>query len=413
MDYDNYIDDIIDIIEQNENLIEYDYNSKKDQILLLKELVKKIYVYINGVKEINPKNLLNLTIRDAFELSKHDLIISKNGYILLKLIDESKIKEVANKDKNTIANRYSGIDEEELKSFYDEFIVDSAHENFFLVIAKEFADIYFHEKKINNVIYEKNVFGYIQAIIFEHLVAMYNNDDGFFNGFAGYIFRIHFKEVFENIADIVLDELSMSNSYIVGFLEYYSSNIIVMNGLKYKVPHIETKDGLRWTVVSMLSIAKVYTKTTKSIIELKKEIPILYNTIKKLYISNLSPIAYDNAYTKSKYALENKIKHIKKKYEEQVTFLSETKSEIDKKMIKIKIRDIKISMDGLLKEYDSLLKREIDKGIIKKYVELQSELDLKSRNLERYKKVIIQNKQQYISIRESLVKALIAKKKKV
>lgn len=410
-----YIENIIDVIESNEKLVQYDYNNKKDQILLLKDLVDKLLVLVSKLKDINisPKSLLDLALRDAFELSKSDLILNKKGYILLKLIDESKIKEVAQKDKDTIANRYAGVDEEELKLFYDEFITDTSDKDFFLSIAQEFTEKYFNEENITNVAYEKYVFSYIQEITFNNLEALYDNSDGFFDGFAGYIFRIHFKEVFENIADIILDSLAMSNTYIVRFLNYYTSNVIVMNGHKYKVPHIETEDGLRWTLVSMLSVAKIYTKSIRSRKILKEEILTLNQSIKKLYIKDLSPLAYQIAYAKTKALIEDKTELNKKKYEELTRMLEVCKDDRKIKTIKIKIKDIKILMKELNREYEELLKKKIDKNIVKKYTNLQTIMDKKTRGLLRDENIIKQNKKQYLSMRESLVKALISKKKKV
>lgn len=415
MKYDNYVHEIIDIIESDEDCVKYDYNSQEDQILLLKELVVKLLAYVNQLKniEITPKDLLDLAIREAFELSKSDLILSKKGYILLKLIDESKIKKVAEEDKKTIANRYSGIDESELESFYDEFIEDTSNENFFLTVAKEFIDKYLHEEKITNEIYEKNVFGYIQDIIFQHLVNIYDNEDNFFNGFAGYVFRIHFKEVFENIADGVLVEVATSNFYVIDFLKYYESNIIVLNGEKYKVPHIESDKGLRWTIMSMLSIAKVYTKAIKSIVELKKEILELDVKVKTFYIANVSPIVYYQTFLKSKVLLEQKIERIKQKVELKRSAMEKSKDKTKIQVIETQIRELRIAMNEVTRKYDDLLKKEIPQSLITEYKGVQSTLDSKSRILIRDEKIILQNEEQYISIRTSLVKALIAKKKKV
>lgn len=415
MKYDNYVHEIIDIIESDEDCVKYDYNSQEDQILLLKELVVKLLAYVNQLKniEITPKDLLDLAIREAFELSKSDLILSKKGYILLKLIDESKIKKVAEEDKKTIANRYSGIDESELESFYDEFIEDTSNENFFLTVAKEFIDKYLHEEKITNEIYEKNVFGYIQDIIFQHLVNIYDNEDNFFNGFAGYVFRIHFKEVFENIADGVLVEVATSNFYVIDFLKYYESNIIVLNGEKYKVPHIQSDKGLRWTIMSMLSIAKVYTKAIKSIVELKKEILELDVKVKTFYIANVSPIVYYQTFLKSKVLLEQKIERIKQKVELKRSAMEKSKDKTKIQVIETQIRELRIAMNEVTRKYDDLLKKEIPQSLITEYKGVQSTLDSKSRILIRDEKIILQNEEQYISIRTSLVKALIAKKKKV
>ena len=415
MEYTTYIDDMIDIIDSNEEFIQYDYNSQKDQILLLKELVVKLLSYAEQLTDIDisPKDLLDLTIIEAFELLKSDLILSKNGFILIKTIDENKIKKVAQTDKKTIANRFSGIDESELESFYDEFIDDILNKNFFSTVAKEFINKYLHEKKITNETYEKNVFGYIQNIIFQHLVNIYDNKNSFFKGFSGYVFRIHFKEVFENIADGILVEMAMSNVYVVNFLKYYESNVIVLNGGKYRVPHIESDNGSRWTIISMLSTTKVYTKAIQSRTELKKEILVLDAKVKKLYIGTKSPVEFHQNFLKSKTLLEQKIAEIKKKVDSKRFAIDGSKDKTKIQMLETQLNGLKAPMSELTKQYDDLLKKEIHQSILREYKVIQSSLDLKSRNLIRDEKIILQNEQQYMLIRTSLVKALIAKKKKV
>ena len=415
MKYNTYIDEMIDIIESNEELIHYNYNAQEDQVLLLKELVIKLLEYVKQLTniEITPKDLLDLAIREAFELSKSDLILSKKGYILLKFIDESKIKEVADKDKKTIANRYSGIDESELESFYSEFIEDTSNENFFSAVAQEFVDRYLNEQKITNEIYEKNVFGYIQSIISQRLVAIYDNESNFFNGFSGYVFRIHFKEVFQNIADSLLVEVAMSNSYVIAFLKYYESNIIVMNGEKYKVPHIESESGLRWTIVSMLSIAKVYTKAIKATAELKKEISELNIKVKSFYIGKVSPVEYHQTFQNSKLLLEQKINRIKHKAELKRSAIEESKDKAKILALEVQLHELIVQLKELTGKYDILLGKEIRPSLLSEYKAVHAILDSKRRSLLRDEKIILQNQEQYTSIRTSLVKALIAKKKKI
>lgn len=163
------------------------------------------------------KEFLKLIIRLALNLSDSDIVVSRGGKFFIKLFDNTAKKTINEKDKDTAANRYDGINEENLESFYYEFISDRDNKKLFLLIAREFVNIFFHKKKITNLSYEKRVFQYIQAIISKHLTSKYEKNDEFFNGFSGYIFRIHFKEVFEYIADFILDDISASTSYMIEF----------------------------------------------------------------------------------------------------------------------------------------------------------------------------------------------------
>ena len=125
-------------------------------------------------------------------------------------------------------------------------------------MAQDFVQTYLIRKKILNEEYEKYVFSYIHTTTFENLTKIYDNNDAFFMGFAGYIFRIHFKEVFQYVSELILDQIAISNKHLIEFLNYYSQDILLIQNIKYKIPHIEADNGLRWTVPSMLSIVKIY-----------------------------------------------------------------------------------------------------------------------------------------------------------
>ena len=257
---------------------------------------------------------------------------------------------------------------DEMESFHIEFFEDIQKQNFFPLIAQEFIGKYFHKKQITNDIYEKNIFAYIDSITLEHLVSLYDNSDGFFQGFAGYLFRIHFKEVFEYIADLMLDEISMANTHMIEFLNYYASDIIVVGGEKYKVPIIEAKSGLRWNVISMLSIAKIYTQTAKFIKVLQTSIFKMKKNIASLHIDGLSPIEYHTAFIKTRQTLESKI---------------------------------------------LTTNRMISQKRIKMYQALQHDMDILIREVTAKQRIIKQNVEAYESMRSSLVQALTSKKKKL
>ena len=287
---------IIDIIDKNEDLIEYDYNGKDDLICLQNELTFKLTHFVNKItnEEINKKELLKYAVREAFELKPSDIVIQKNNQIFIKLFNGIKIHEVTESEKNTIANRYNGFDENVLNSFYKNFCLKDENKKFFYSIAEQFVNIYLLEKKIDNLTYEKYVFSFIQSIIIEQLESSFDGEKEFFKGFSGYTFRIHFKDVFENMANLILTEVSASNKHIIEFLKYYSLNVVVVDGKKYKVPEIEAENGLKWSVSSMMSIVKIYIKTEQSIDALLGKKEALQDEIKDLYIHNLSPMEYNN-----------------------------------------------------------------------------------------------------------------------
>ena len=406
------LDSIVKAIEQNNELIEYGYKEKENQILIPKEIVDKLYTLMSnlGIAKENFKESIKLSIKAGFELSSNDIVISKNGEFFIKLYEKTKKHAVNEKDKGTIASRYNGIDEEELERFYNEFFEDRENRKFFIVVANEFVGTYLKSEKITNGTYEKNVFSYIHAIVFNRLVEIYDDSDGFFTGFAGYIFRIHFKEVFEHIAEFVLDEISIGNTHIIDFLKYYSQDIIVYNGKKYKVPSLESKEGLRWNVGSMLSITKIYIKSKKVIIDLQKEIIVLNKKVIKLNIGNLTPLEYQTVQIQQRQSFDNDIAHESKRLERYVDLLNQLNDNEQKSEMKKEIHSIKETLNNLSEEKKSLSEELIDKGTLSQYTHLQKELDTLSRQLKREKLIITQNKDSYQSIRESLIKALISKK---
>lgn len=409
-----FIDDIVDIFTENEKLIKYNYNGKTNQTLIDKRVVQEVIAYIRSNKQnVDLKEVLKFVVRESFELSEDDIIISKNGHIFIKEVDKIKKVEVAPEEKDTIANRYSGFSEEEMKSFYSEVFSDIDKKEFFSLVARDFIDTYIIAKHISNEAYEKNVISYLHNLTLNHLVKLYDNSDGFFKGFSGYVFRKHFKEVFKYVADIMLDEISIGNDYMIEFLKYYASNIIVVGGEKYKVPTIEAKDGMQWTVVSMLSIAKLYTKAKKSSLVLQQKIAELGEQISVLYINGLSPVEYHTIFLKNKKALEEKIVNTNKKLDKYTDALAVTESAKRKIDLRAEIKQIEDVIKKLRQDKSDLMDKMIRQSILQKYKELQSERDSLKRMLSNEQKIISQNKETYTSIRTSLVKALMSKKKLV
>ena len=183
-----------------------------------------------------------------------------------------------------------------------------------------------------------------------------------------------------------------------------------MGGKKFKVPSLESQEGLRWNVGSMLSIAKIYTKSKQAIKELEIGIIDLNKQIKKQYIGNLTPLEYQTIQIKKRQSFDNDLSLENKRLERHLDTLNLI-DDIDKKHeIKKEIHLIKESINKLKERKSDLEEDIIEKSVLRQYTQLQKELDSFSRQLKREKLIITQNKESYQSIRESLVKALISKK---
>jgi hypothetical protein len=409
------ISEIVNIIEKHEDYIIKDYNGKKDQIFIEKWLKDEIFNFVESIKDekVHKKDLVKFAVREALNLKENDIVVLKEESIFIKLCDVIKKHKVPKDKLNTKLNRYNGINEEELHSFNIEHFSSKEDRNFLKLIAKMFVEKYFLKRKINNQEYEKYVFAYIQAIITEQLMITYDNCEDFFKGLAGYVFRIHFQEVFENIAEAILVEVANSNKYMIEFLKYYSLNIIVVDNKKYAVPVLEAQNGLRWNVVTMLSIVKLYVKTDAMSRLVNKAIDKKEDEITTLYVDELSPVEYTQKIKEEKNSLTAKLiklEHTVEKYYDSLKFI---KDENEKDLLQQQIGTIKEDMQDIKKDRKALLDKAVGRKEINKYITLENEIDSLTRQLKREEKILKQNEESFYSIRDALVKALISKKKQI
>jgi len=407
------LDEFVAIIEEHEDDLIYDYKGKENQILLKSPLVRKLATFIHEhleSEEYTLKDIVKAYIRAAFELSDNAVVINKSGHIFIKIIDETVQQKVDEKDKNTVKNRYNGVNEDELKSFYTEFFDDEENSEFFQEVAQEFVTTYLLKKKISNEEYEQYVFSYIHKIILNKFLEIYDDDENFFLGFAGYVFRIHFKEVFELIAELILDEVAIANPVITDFLSYYTHDILVINGTKYKIPPIEAENGLRWTIPSMLSVVKIHTKTKHTIKALTQKRDKLKKEVERFYVNGLSPIKSNERLQTKKHALDTKIEKLTFQLNRFNEKLEKATEALNIKNIKEEIYFIKEKLRELRVSREDIVKKTVKQQELIKYISLQKELDSINRKLQREKKTLEQNAEAYSSIRKALAKALISKK---
>jgi len=409
------VNDIIDIIDGHEDLIVDEYNGRDDQILIKDELRKKLFDFVDTISDqkVNKKELVKHAVREAFELKDSDIIMIKTDSIFVKLFDFVDKKKVSDNEKNTIANRYNGIDEDELIAFYKEHFSRVENKNFFNLVAKLFTDRYLLDKNIDNHEYEKNVFMYIQSIITEQLVDTFDHNDEFFKGFSGYVFRRHFHEVFDEIAELILVELAMSNDQMIEFLKYYSLDIVVIGGVKYRVPVLEAESGLRWNVVSMLSIVKLYIKTKTMSQALNNEIDEKEDEMEALSIEGLSPVAYNHKYNEEKKNVAQRLVKLNNKLDKYYDSLKLAKNEHEKDTLQKEIKLIKADMQKIREEREKLLNKVISRNDIHKFNVLGKEIDAMFRLLKREERILKQNGDAFKSIKNALVKALTSKKQQL
>jgi hypothetical protein len=413
-DIKNY-DDLVDLIYDNEEHIEHNYQSHNDQILIHKPLLNKITQQLKNpeFKSINKLKLIRLLIRDVLELDEDDLIILKKEHIFIKMYDDDKRNKVSEDEQNTKVNRFNGIDEKSLSSFYDEYFSKDDIDAMFEEIALNFVKKYFVETIISNEKYEKDGFSLIQQLIIKDMEIEFESSVEFNKGFSGFILRKHFKLMFNYIAQFLLEEIVESNRDVMEFLKYYSLDIIVVNGKRYKVPQLVAENGLKWHAISMLSTAKTYIKAQHFISQKEDSLEELNSEIKSLFVNKKSPIAHNDYIISKQMILETKFEQNRLSLEKAHDYIDICKTDQEKNKVREEIAAIKEDRAKLKLLKIDLQKQRVKQQVITRYNQLIQKVDLIQREIHSKQKVIKQNKPSYESMKSAIVKAITSKKEPI
>ncbi len=411
-------DTIKQLFLANKQFVYKEYNNKKDQILIDAKLISKLQRVI-GVETTDTnlqKEVLKQTLRSIFQLKEEDLLIFKNGHAFIKLITKLD-RCIPQGRKNTNEVRYNGFDEKELITFYNEFFDDEDISKLTEKVTEKFINKFIIQKSISNDEYEKKVFAYIKDLFYEFLQKRFENRDEFLLGFSGYLFRINFEQVFIQIAEKMLEKAAKGNHATKNFLEYYSQEIIIQNGQKYRVPQIESKSGHRWKIVSIIPIARIYFSTYANITELKNKI----ETLKKekqikfgINTGGMTPLQKQKK-------IKEKIRSLSSELKEQLYVIESIHSKITTKKLsaqeseelKKRLLFEKNEAEKIKNERERYKKMLIPDEKLLKYQKLQRELDLLQRELNNKRKLLEQNSPSFQEIKTALLHALTQKKKKI
>jgi hypothetical protein len=406
-------DTLVDIIYDNEAYIEKNYQSKDDQILIHEELLVILLKYLQDSKynSLDKKKIIKLLIKDVLELQNSDVIIIKEKYIFIKLYDDLKRLKVASNQQNTKANRFNGIQEEELKSFYDEYFDNEDIKIFFKNIASNFVQKYFLDKQISNEAYEKDVFKLIQKLIIKDLSSEFECNLEFHKGFSGYIFRKHFRLVFQYITNLLLKEVVNSNSNTIEFLKYYSLNIIVKDGVKYKIPEFIADNGVRWHIVSIIAIAKNYINIKELINNKETSINEINKEIEGFHIDGVSPIKHNADNFEKFKKLDLLIKNNEKKIEILRDSLEICTSDEEADVLEDELNKLQDERILLRKNKSTLNAQKVKQLSIDRYNALASQIELLKKEISAKYKILNQSKESFDSVTSALINALISKRK--
>ena len=415
MDLQKTVREIGEILNNNQMLVDEAYHNKEDQILIDKKLVDTILEYLKqeGIKKKEFGEILKYAVRKFYELEPKDIVIIKQGYLFIKLVSELE-QQVPQGRESTSQARYNGFEEHELVAFYEEFFTQDESDLLVLDVAKEFVLVDIIQKKMGNDEYERTVFATVKNIFYQFLLQFYQNDDEFILGFAGYMFRINFEKLFLHVAEILLQNLAKGDLVVAHFLEYYSQNVIIVHGEKYRVPAIKTSDGYSWKMVSILSVVRVYFNIKNSLVELEKKVKVQEKKAKEYYgADGKSPVQRQQAIKEALLRLGHTISDKRSTLRGYYDVLLHIHDEKERTKLQDTILIQEAEIEKLQEEREKLLSLEIAQNVMMQYQKIQKELDTLKREQMVKQKVLEQNERGYQELKRAFVKALLSRKKRL
>jgi hypothetical protein len=150
-------------------------------------------------------------------------------------------------------------------------------------------------------------------------------------------------------------------------------------------------------------------KTDESLEAILGQKEDLQDSISDLYIDGLSPMEYNNIITKEMNQLSQEITSLAKKLNLDIDSLDSSKNEQYKESLKNSIQDIRSEMQLKREKHAKLLSKMVGKDDLLLYNNTKKEIDALTRQEKREEMILKQNEEAFISITNSLIKALTSK----
>ena len=198
---------------------------------------------------------------------------------------------------------------------------------------------------------------------------------------------------------------------MLGFVNYYSVDVLVLDGKKYKVPSIEASDGLSWNTTSVQLIAKKYFETQNSKKILLNEVNQLQQETSALHIEGISPLVYQTEVTKKLQEFNLNLKMHSKELEINLDSLAVAKNDDEKKRLKDKTDDLKNLIQHVGKQKKEISTKTVTDSTLTKYNMHKKNLEAKEKKLKNEEAIADRSKNLYLPMRNAFIKALISKKK--
>ncbi len=415
-----HLNRLVEIIKENRTAIIHPYNGREDQIALSGKIRRRINSEIADSEEsVNKKELIKYAIKQALKLSDKDIILLSKRKYIVKLFQKVEKKEPVQSIEQK-PEKYHGYDIEELAEDYEQFFEDIDAKSFIDGIVDKVLEDKLSFDKIDNFFYEQNANKIFKEAIEKELKKYLEEDaQTFIEAFADYIFRMNFIAIHERVAIALLESIVKKNQSAEKFLKYYSGETLLRHGKKYQIPYLQTEDGGKWHVASVISIASLFIKTRnkrdKYSIELNKILQELENATDVLQKSEQRFETLKSMKEKLQKSLEATLEALEniemtfKAYSkermdevEQHRLLREEK-EYNKSADEIKDRLAEIENQRKKAQESYFIQKEKVATLTNKRNELKSEIH----NLEHS---LMVNNGSYQSILTSLTKAIMQKK---
>jgi len=241
-----HVEYIINLIQTNKDLIDFDYKDIKDLIVIEGILFDKINAITSKIIDpnIDVKELIKRAVRSALELDNQELVIVKKERIVIKII--INIKRVVIDEKNpTEANRFNGYSIDNIEDLYHDYFGTDSLNDFIADISYEVFQYLFYRKHVTNDFYEKNIYPIIQKIIVDNLDD-FDVDINLKKGFAGYILRINFLDFFTYLSEDILEAIAYRDEYLMNWIKYYHGQVVVDGDQRYQAPYMVNPEGQKY-----------------------------------------------------------------------------------------------------------------------------------------------------------------------
>ncbi len=403
---------LINLINDNEDLVDFEHKGIKDLTVIHGRLFDDIMSVVENLDDdLDKKNFIKKAIREAYELEDRDVVLVKQKQIVIKVLQNIQRNEI-DESKPTIANRFNGYAEQDIEKLYEEYFDQNSLNKFIKKISYDVFKYLFVRKQVTNDFYENNIYKIIQNYIAEELVDIEDKNAEFRKGFAGYIFRINFVDVFSHISDKMLESISYRDEYLTQWIKYYNGQVIIKHGRRYEAPSIISLSGQKYNPSAIFGTIAMWFKTRDKINMLKKRLRDIETNLEKLKIDNLSPIEYKNELLQEKAYLDNYIEEANERIKYLLDKRLLTKDENEKYDINDEIQELRIDIKEDRAELEDINfhVNNLDTISTKRLEEDRTRLE---KDIIREEKALEQNLKVYKSVQSALVKALTSKRKPI